>query len=198
MIVVTHGRRPATSTAPSCREPRADSDGGTRSCKTSREPRTSSTTCTRPFSQRLKLARRSGRALTLTTKGRAALDDPATLRRTTARGLLPAEPFRLAVGELTLALLVGRTGVPAATLQSVVTDVVLEERTRDTSSGAPPEAQAIDSAIHDTTNLLRALNLSAASGDWSDRSYALSELGHATAVETLHYRSIGPRSSPLG
>ena len=62
----------------------------------------------RHLAQRLGLARRSGRKLVLTAKGRAVLGDTDRLWRTAARGLLTDQEFPAALGELTLALLCTR------------------------------------------------------------------------------------------
>jgi hypothetical protein len=52
--------------------------------------------------------------------------------------------------------------------------------------------------MHETTNLLRALNLLSMGGDWRDRRYGLTHVGRVTALEALHHAATGPRSSPLG
>lgn len=150
----------------------------------------------RHLAQGLGLARRSNRKLGLTAKGKALLGDPADLWRTTARGVLPRDSFGLAVGEVTLAILATRSTVPSEDLLADATEVVLEEGWRDTSSRMPPERHTISRAIHTTTNLLRALNLLATGGDWNDRSYGLSDVGKATALEALRLRATGPRPSP--
>jgi len=150
----------------------------------------------RRLAQRLGLARRSRRKLGLTAKGKALLGDPGDLWRTTARGVLPRDSFGLAVGEVTLAILATGSTVPSEDLQAVVTEIVLEEGWRDTSSHMPPEQHTISRTIRTTTNLFGALNLLATGGDWNDRSYGLSDVGQATALEALHHRATGPRPSP--
>jgi hypothetical protein len=151
----------------------------------------------RHLTQRIGLARRSGRKLTLTTNGRAALADPDLVWRTVARGLLPDHQFAAALGELTLALLVD--GARHATeLDTTLTEVVAEVGWRATDTGLPPDERDISWAWHQTTNLLRALDVLAAGGRWDDRSYALTSVGRAVALECLHHRATGPRSSPWG
>lgn len=86
--------------------------------------------------------------------------------------------------------------MPSEDLLAHATEVVLEEGWRDTSSRMPPERHTISRTIHTTTNLLRALNLLATGGDWNDRSYGLSDVGQATALEALRHRATGPRPSP--
>ena len=51
-------------------------------------------------------------------------------------------------------------------------------------------------AIHDTSNLCRALGLLTVGADWHDRSYGLTETGKATALEALRARATGPRTIP--
>ncbi|MGH8984585.1 MAG: hypothetical protein ACRDY6_12025 [Acidimicrobiia bacterium] len=152
----------------------------------------------RHVAQRLGLARRSGRKLVLTATGRTLLEDAEVLWRRTARSMLPADDFALAVSEVTLALLASRDTVPAHELRAVATEIVHEDGWRDTASGAPPDDRAISWATHTTTNLLRALNLLAVGGDWDDRSYGLTDVGRATALEALRRRATGARSSPWG
>ncbi|HEV2811119.1 MAG TPA: hypothetical protein VGV93_12075 [Acidimicrobiales bacterium] len=149
----------------------------------------------RHLAQRLGLARRSGRKLVLTAKGRVVRDDGERLWRTAARGLLSKYAFAAALGELTLALLARRDTLPATEIDAVLTEVVHEVGWRTVDTGLPPAANDIRWAGHETTNLLRALNLLSTGGDWRDRSYGLTPAGRAVALETLHHRAIGPRSS---
>ncbi|MGH9025732.1 MAG: hypothetical protein ACRDWD_06390 [Acidimicrobiia bacterium] len=149
----------------------------------------------RHFAQRLGLARRSGRRLVLTSKGRKALDDVDQLWRTSAPGLLPDHEFVAALGELTLALLVGGE-LPADDIDAVLTDVVDEIGWRAVDTGLPPDKHDISLAWHQTTNLLRALNLLSTGGDWNDRAYGLTPAGRPVALEALHHQATGPRSNP--
>jgi hypothetical protein len=151
----------------------------------------------RRLAQRLGLARRSGRKLTLTSKGRSALGDTELLLRTIARGLLPENRFTAALGELTLALLVDRV-VHTHEMEAVLTEVVAEVGWRANDTGLPPDDRDIGWAWHYTTNLLRALDVLATGGGWDDRSYALTPEGRSLALQCLHSRATGPRSSPWG
>jgi len=151
----------------------------------------------RHLTQRVGLARRTGRQLVLTTRGRAALGDPDLGWRAVARGLLAAHQFAAAVGEITLALLVD--GERHATeLDATLAEVVAEIGWRATDTGLPPDEGDISWAWHQTTNLLRALDVLATGGGWEDRSYALTPAGRAVGLECLHHRATGPRSSPWG
>jgi hypothetical protein len=152
----------------------------------------------RHLAQRLGLARRSGRRLVLTPKGRASVADGDQLWRTAARGLLVDHEFAAALGEITLAVLASRDSTPASELDSVLAVVVREVGWRATDTGAPPTEHDIRSGWHLATNLLRALNLLSTGGRWQDRSYGLTPAGRAVALECLHHRATGPRSSPWG
>jgi hypothetical protein len=151
----------------------------------------------RHLTQRLGLARRSGRKLALTTKGRAALGDSEPLWRAVARGLLPDHQFAAALGELTIALLIDGER-HSRELDAALAEVVAEVGWRATDTGLPPDESDISWAWHQTTNLLRALDLLATGGGWDDRSYALTPAGRAVGLECLHQRATGPRSSPWG
>src|SRR5690606_40154999 len=72
----------------------------------------------RHLAQRLGLARRSGRRLVLTPKGRAALEDDR-LWRVAARGLLPDHELAAALGEVTLMVLATRSSTPASELDEL-------------------------------------------------------------------------------
>ncbi|MGH2779824.1 MAG: hypothetical protein ACRDLA_00080 [Thermoleophilaceae bacterium] len=152
----------------------------------------------RHLAQRLGLARRSGRRLVLTPQGRAALGDDDHLWRLAARGLLPDHEFAAALGEITLAVLASRDSTPASELDALLALIVRDVGWRATDTGAPPTEHDISWAWYQTTNLLRALNLLSTGGGWQDRSYGLTLAGRAVALECLHRRAMGPRTSPWG
>lgn len=152
----------------------------------------------RQLTQRLVLARRSGRRLVLTPKGRAALADDDRLWRLAARGLLVDHEFAAALGEITLAVLASRDSTPASELDALLASIVREVGWRATDTGMPPTEHDISWGRHLTTNLLRALNLLSTGGGWEDRSYGLTPAGRAVARECLHHRATGPRSSHWG
>jgi hypothetical protein len=151
----------------------------------------------RHLAQRLGLARRSGRMLTLTAKGRRLLTDPGQLWRATAAGLLSGNDFSVFAGELFLALLlVDASPVPGEEITATVGQAAGEEGFRESRSGQPPREQDISRAIHGTSNMCRALGLLVAGGDWPGRSYSLTGTGKATALEALRARATGPRTIP--
>ena len=150
----------------------------------------------RHFAQDLGLARRSGRKLTLTAKGRRLLADPERLWRAVAVGLLGDNAFEAFVGELFLALLLDAGAVPGSQIEAAVGLAAAEEGFRDSRTGEAPDEHEISWAIHETSNLCRALGLLASGSDWSDRSYGLTPTGKATALEALRARATGPRTIP--
>jgi hypothetical protein len=150
----------------------------------------------RHFAQDLGLARRSGRKLTLTAKGRRLLADPESLWRAVAAGLLGDNGYFIYTGELFLALLVDADSVPNREITATVGQAVAEEGFREARSLEPPDEHDISRAIHDTSNLCRALGLLAAGGDWFDASYGLTDTGKSTALEALRARATGPRTIP--
>ena len=150
----------------------------------------------RHFAQDLGLARRSGRQLKLTVKGRGLLADPDRLWRTVAGGLLGDNDFTVFAGELFLALLAETDSVPDRRIRATVGQAAAEEGFRETRSGEPPDEHDISRAIHETSNLCRALGLLVSGGDWRNRTYGLSGTGRATALEALRSRATGPRTIP--
>ena len=150
----------------------------------------------RHLAQRLGLARRAGRRLVLMPKGRAALADDDRLWRLAARGLLSEHEFAAALGEMTLAVLATRDSTSASELDALLALLVREVGWRATDTGETPTDHDISWAWHQTTNLLRAVNLLSTGGGWDDRSYGLTKAGRAVTIEALHQRATGPRSSP--
>ena len=150
----------------------------------------------RTFAQDLRLARRSGRKLTLTAKGRRLLADPDDLWRAVAAGLLGDNGFLVYAGELFLALLLDAGTMPDRQINATVGQAVAEEGFRETRSYEPPDEHDISRAVHETSNLCRALGLLAVGGDWRDRSYGLTGTGQSTALEALRARATGPRTIP--
>ncbi|MGH3199361.1 MAG: hypothetical protein ACRDOH_11840 [Streptosporangiaceae bacterium] len=150
----------------------------------------------RRLARRLRLARRSGRMLTLTARGRRLLTDPGGLWRSFAASLLGEDDFEVFAGELFLAVLLDADSVPYDEIMATVGQAAAEQGFRDTRTGEPPDEHAIGLAIHGTSNMCRALGLLAAGGDWFDRSYGLTDTGKATALEALRARATGPRTIP--
>jgi len=152
---------------------------------------------TRRLAERLGALRRSGKTLTLTTRGRALLADPEALWRAASHAIIPDHPFDGAIGEVALAMMSVEDAIPDDGLDDEVAAVIGEEGWRDRRTGVPADRQAISIGRHQTTNLLRALNLLVVGGDWRDRTIGLTEVGRATALEALHHRATGPRRHPF-
>jgi len=150
----------------------------------------------RHLAQRLGLARRSGRMLTLTAKGRRLLADRGGLWRAVAACLLDENYFSAFAGELFLAVLLDADSVPDTQIKATVEQAVAEEGFRESRTGEPPVEHDVSRAIHDTSNLCRALGLLSVGGDWRDRSYGLTATGRATALEALRARATGSRTIP--
>jgi hypothetical protein len=150
----------------------------------------------RHFARDLGLARRSGRKVTLTAKGRRLLADPGSLWRAVAAGLLGGNPFAVFAGELFLALLLDADSVPDRELTAAVRQAVAEEGFLATRTFEPPDEHDVSWAIHETINLCRALGLLSVGGDWRDHSYGLTGAGKSTALEALRARATGPRTIP--
>jgi len=149
------------------------------------------------LAQRLGLTRRSGRKLTLTTKGRFLLGDPEGLWRAAAHAILPDHPFDRATGEVALALLATADALGHDELNATVAEVIGEENWRDRRTRERADDLSISRSMHETINPLRALNLLSIGGHWRDRRYGLTDVGGITALEALHHAATGPRSSPL-
>lgn len=141
------------------------------------------------------MARRSGRVLTLTAKGRRTLGDPDHLWRATAAALADGNTFTVFAGEMFLAMLSGGDPLPTGQITATVGQAVAEEEFRDSRSDLPPGEHDIGWAIARTANLCRALGLLVPGGDWPDRRYQLTPVGTATALEALRARATGPRTA---
>jgi hypothetical protein len=150
----------------------------------------------RHLAQRMGMARRSGRTLTLTAKGRRLLVDPARLWRAVAVGLLGRNDFEAFAGELFLALLLDADEMPGRQITAAVGMAVAEEGFRNSRTGEPPDDHDVSWAVHTTSNLCRALGLLAVGSDWRDGGYGLTDTGRATALEALRARATGPRTIP--
>src|SRR5258708_16387856 len=93
--------------------------------------------------QRLRLARRAGRTLTLTANGRRLAADPERLWRAAAAGLLDGNDFTVFAGELFLALLLGTGPVPDEKIKAAVRRAAGEEGFRESRTREPPGEQDV-------------------------------------------------------
>jgi hypothetical protein len=167
------------------RQPAADRGRLVRPASGARSPRSSG------------LTRRAGRKLTLTAKGCRLAGNPEQLWRAVA-AVLPVGDgdFTAYAGELFLALLLEADSRPFDEILATVWGAAGEEGFREHRTGEPPSEDDVRWAIHDTSNLWRALGLLAVGTYWRDRSYGLTETGKATALEALRARATGPRTIP--
>jgi hypothetical protein len=151
----------------------------------------------RELTQKLGLARRMGRKLMLTAKGRRLAGDPEQIWRAVAAVLLGGDSdFTVYTGELFLAMLLGAESRPYDEILATVWRAAGEEGFRENRTGEPPSEDDVSWAIHDTSNLCRALGLLTVGTDWRDRRYGLTQTGKATACEALRARATGPRTIP--
>lgn len=128
--------------------------------------------------------------LTRTAKGRRLAGDPEQLWRRVAAILLVGDSdFTAYVGELFLAMLLEADSRPLHEVLATVWRAAGEEGFREDRTGEPPSEDDVSWAIHDTSNLCRALGLLTVGADWRDRSYGLTETGKATALEALRTRA---------
>jgi hypothetical protein len=134
------------------------------------------------------MARRTGRLLTLTGKGRRLLADPGQLWRVTAAELVSGNAFTVFAGELFLAVLLHSAPLPAEQITKIVAQAADEEAFRDSPTGHPPGNHDISWAIRRTSNICRVLGLLAEGSDWPDRNYELTPVGTSTAMEALRPR----------
>ena len=100
------------------------------------------------------------------------------------------------MGELFLAMLLDAHSRPFDEILATVRKAAAEEGFRENRTGEPPSEDDVSWAIHDTSNLCRALGLLTVGTDWRHRSYSLTETGKATALEALRARATGPRTIP--
>lgn len=112
------------------------------------------------LAQKLGLARRTGRKLTLTANGRRLAGDPEQLWRAVA-AILPVgdSDFMAYTGELFLAMLLEAESRPFDEILATVWRAAGEEGFRETRTSEPPSEDDVSWAIHDTSNLCRALGL---------------------------------------
>ena len=92
-------------------------------------------------------------------------------------------------------MLIDAGTLSAEQVTAAVAQAAGEEGFRDSRTGQPPGRHDIGWAVHRTINLCRALGLLASGSDWLDRSYKLTPVGTATALEALRARATGPQTS---
>ncbi|MGH3303170.1 MAG: hypothetical protein ACRDOK_16115 [Streptosporangiaceae bacterium] len=152
----------------------------------------------RQLAQELGLARRAGRTLILTAKGRHLAADAEQMWRLAAASLLAGDDaFSVFAGELFLALLLDVDSLPLDKIAARAQRAANEAGFRDFRTGKPPSADHVRWVIYDTINLCRALGLLAVGADWNEDSYGLTATGKASALEALRARATGPRTNPL-
>jgi hypothetical protein len=148
------------------------------------------------FARSSKLVRRRGRKLLATPAGRHCLEDAGELWRRAAHGLIAERSFANAVAELTLVVLVLEGESRRDEIVATITPIVVEEgwgTGRDSATRVFVDEQDVTIAMHDLWRRAKALDLMVEKGDWMNRSYSLTDVGVATALEALRARATAPR-----
>jgi hypothetical protein len=140
-----------------------------------------------------RLVRRSGRKLTLTTRGRAARADAKELWRIVAERLGSGTGFDAAVAELVLAALLVEPLIDRRELRSEVLVVVTEQGWQHGATGEPVSAESLDQALVQVLVPMHTLGLVREKGAWDRRMVRLTDTGRATALAALRSRALAPR-----
>jgi hypothetical protein len=151
----------------------------------------------RRMTQTLRLARRSGKQLMLTRKGRALLEDPLTTWRMVPEAFLSGNTFSRLAGELFFAQLIDEESLPLDQVVSTIGQAVEEANYREAGTGLPPARESILRALQAALNQARALGLFAASPSYEERRVGLTPVGKATALQALRSWATAPGSVPL-
>jgi hypothetical protein len=148
----------------------------------------------RAMTTRLRVAARSGRKLALTPRGRRLAADPAALWRATARLLVGGGELEDFAGELFLVLLLPGQAMPADEVEGTIARAVAQEGFVMLPHEILPDEHDVSRAAAHTIWRCRTLGLFAvgAGARWLDRTYQLTPVGAATALEALRARATRP------
>jgi hypothetical protein len=145
----------------------------------------------------LRLLRRTGRRLLITSRGRHMLADPPGLLSALARDLLTGADFRAACAELVVALLLaGYQADWSEPLAEAIQPTINAAGWR--SNGEPPDVRAIAWTISDFIRPATACGLIEIQ-DRSPRSrepLAITRAGRPALVAALRSRALAPRTGP--
>ena len=151
----------------------------------------------RRLAQTLRLARRRGRDLLLTSKGRSLLEDPLTFWRVVPEAFLTGNAFSRLAEELFFAQLIDEEVLPMDQIVSTVARALEEANYREVGTGLPPRRESILRALQETLNPARALGLFSTGRDYEDGKVGLTPVGKATALQALRSWATAPGSVPL-
>lgn len=144
------------------------------------------------LARNLRLVRRRGRLLLLTTRGRELRTDPEALWKAVALQLAEGATFDAAVAEMALAMLLLDEACEIDRLVESIVGVLAAEGWHDEATGEAPDPDAVRRALWTMVRPAEALGLMAMFGGWRERSLGLTRPGRGAALLALRRRATGP------
>jgi hypothetical protein len=142
----------------------------------------------------MRMVRRSGRRLTLTSRGREAADDVGSLWRAVASTLTERRDFHAAATELVLGGLLVEPMADADVLEAEVLVVLTECGWHHGANGEPVPHDVMRAVMRDIERTLLVLGAVRAKGaQWDRRQWRLTDAGRALALAALRARATAPR-----
>lgn len=142
----------------------------------------------------MRMVRRNGRRLTLTARGRDAIDDPAVLWPAVASSLTEHRDFQAAATELVLAGLLIEPLADADLLEAEVLVVLTECGWHHGASGEPIPHEVMRTVMQEIERTLLVLGAVRSKGaQWDRRQWRLTDTGRALALAALRTRAMAPR-----
>lgn len=139
-----------------------------------------------------KLARRVGRRLVLTERGRSARADAKVLWRVVAEWLGSGAGFDAAVAELVMAALLSEPLIDRRELAAEVLVAVTEQGWQRGATGEPVSSALLEDALMQVLVPMRTLGLVREKGPVGGRLLRLTDAGRATALAALRSRALTP------
>lgn len=144
----------------------------------------------------MRMVRRAGRRLTLTARGREALDDADASWRFLASSLTERRDFQAAATELVLGGLLVEPMVDADVLEAEVLVVLTECGWHHGATGEPVPHDVMRAVMRDIERTLLVLGAVRARGaQWDRRQWRLTDGGRALALAALRSRATAPRQA---
>jgi hypothetical protein len=151
----------------------------------------------RLLAQRLKLARKQGRTMVITKKGRAVLGDPPAWWRMVPVEIFPHNVFGMVCGELFLAQLIDCETLPLKQVMLTVGSCVAEAGYREAGTGEPPGQSSVERTVYETIHTCRSLGLLSAGISYLDDDIGLTPIGKSVALQALRARATAPGAIPV-